>query len=373
MGTKILKIYNPKEAAVQEAAQLLDQGALVAFPTETVYGVGCRVESNAIQRLNNLKGRPADKRYTLHVGNDEQLSKYVPVMNAQARKLVSRMLPGPLTIVFELNKKALTLISRTLPPEVIDLLYLDGTIGIRYPAHSIACAILSLAQFPVVAPSANLSGQSPAVNTDQVLSYFNGKIECIVESPNEKVCYSKNSTVVKAGKGGIQILRSGAVPDEKIRELATIRILFVCTGNTCRSPMAEGICRKYFADILGCSVDELGRLGYIINSAGVVAFDDAPASRYAIEVSRAFNVDLSRHRSRLLTKDLVEQSDVIYVMSPRHKDNVVQLCPSAIDRCFLLDKGGTPIEDPVGFDREVYEACFRQIQSAIVERMDELL
>jgi len=371
--TKILKIYDPKDETVQEAAQLLDQGALVAFPTETVYGVGCRVELSTIQRLNQLKGRPADKRYTLHVGNYEQLSKYVPVMNAQARKLVSRILPGPVTIVFECNEKGLKHITQTLPQEVIDLLYSDGTVGIRYPAHSIACAILSSSQFPVVAPSANLSGQNPAINAEQVLTYFNGKIECIVDTPDERICYNKSSTVVKVGKSGIHILRSGAVPDSVIRDMATLRILFVCTGNTCRSPMAEGICRKYFADILGCSVDELSRLGYIINSAGVVAFDGAPASRYAVEVCRSYKIDLTGHHSRLLTRNLAEQSDVIYVMSPHHRDEVVRLCPSADSRCFLLDKRGMPIEDPVGLDREDYEACFRQIQAAIAERTDELL
>jgi tRNA threonylcarbamoyl adenosine modification protein (Sua5/YciO/YrdC/YwlC family) len=373
MKTKTLIIHTPDEIkALQQAAHLLDEGALVAFPTETVYGIGCKVDPKTIQRLNELKNRPIDKHYTLHIGNYEQLAKYVPVMSARARKLVHHAFPGPVTIVFELSEKNLKQLGKSLPAPVMDLLYRDGTLGVRYPAHPVACAILSQTQFPIVAPSANVSGQPPAVNAEQVAGYFEGQIDCIVDVPLRDAAYNKSSTVVKVGQRDIQILRQGAVPAEKIREWTTLRILFVCTGNTCRSPMAAGFCRKYFADILGCSVDELSRFGYIINSAGIAAFEGVPASRDAVEICRQQRIDVTDHRSRPLTLDEIEKSDIIYVMSQSHWENVVRLLPSAKDKCFVLDRTGD-IDDPVGWDRDVYQECFNRIKKAITGRTNEIL
>jgi protein-tyrosine-phosphatase len=136
--------------------------------------------------------------------------------------------------------------------------------------------------------------------------------------------------------------------------------------------MAEGICRKYFADFLGCSVDELGRFGYIINSVGIFAHEDAPASCTAVEVCGKHGIDLNDHRSQPLTLDAIEQSDLIYVMSRSHRDSIVRLSPSAAKKCFVLDENGD-IQDPVGLDRDAYEKCFVQIQNAIIGRIKELL
>ncbi len=373
METKTLTIHTPDDVkAVQKVACLLDEGALVAFPTETVYGIGCKVDPKTIERLNQLKGRPTDKHYTLHIGNYEQLTKYVPTMSARARKLAHGAFPGPVTIVFELSEKAIRQLREVLPVSVVDLLYPDGTIGVRYPSHPVVSAILSQAKCAVVAPSANVSGQPPAVSAAQVAGYFDGKIECIVDAPCGVVACNTSSTVVKVEQRDIRILRQGAVPADQIREWTTLRVLFVCAGNTCRSPMAEGFCRKYFADILGCSVDDLGRFGYIINSAGIIAFEGAPASCHAVEVCRRHQIDLTGHQSRPLTPEEIEKSDMIYVMTRNQRESVVRLLPAAKDKCFVLNKTGD-IEDPVGLDEDVYRACFNQIQKAVTGRANEIL
>ncbi|OQY05091.1 MAG: threonylcarbamoyl-AMP synthase [Planctomycetales bacterium 4572_13] len=373
MKTEILKITAPDDSqSVQRAAELLDAGALVAFPTETVYGIGCKVDKQTIDRLDAVKNRPSSKRYTLHIGSREQLKKYVPSMNARVRKLVQHAFPGPVTIVFELDDEALRQAERNFPKSVFELLYADGTLGVRYPACPVTCAILAAAQFPVVVPSANPAGLAPAVAAKEVLGYFDGKIECIVEIPDFAADLKQSSTVVKIGKRDIRILREGAMSACQIRDWATIRVLFVCTGNTCRSPMAAGFGRKYFSDNLGCPVDELEHFGYIIDSAGVAACEGVPASRYAVEVCRGQRIDLGGHQSHQLTLGDVEQSDVIFTMSRSHRDSIVQLFPSASEKCFVLDDT-SDILDPIGSGIDVYRSCFRQIGNNIMKKKERVL
>ncbi len=373
MKTEILKICTPDDTqSVQKIAKLLDAGSLVALPTETVYGIGCKVGKQPFDRLNEVKGRPLDKRYTLHIGSRDQLKKYISSMSSKARKLVQHAFPGPVTIVFELNDESLSQVKQNLPKKVFKMLYSDGTLGVRYPACPVVCAILAKAESPVVAPSANPAGLAPATTAKEVLDYFDGKIECIVEIPDFEADFKQSSTVVKMGKRDIQVLREGAVSAHRIREWTTIRILFVCTGNTCRSPMAAGFCRKYFSDNLSCQVDELEHFGYIINSAGVAACEGIPASRHAIEVCRTEKIDLSSHRSRQLTLEDIEQSDMIFTMSRGHWDDVVQSLPSASGKCFMLDET-SDILDPIGSDIGIYQDCFQQICDNIIKKKEEIL
>ena len=351
---------------------MLEAGSLVAFPTETVYGIGCRAEPKAIKRLDSAKGRHPDKCYTLHIGSPEQIDRYVPQMSLRARKLVQNALPGPLTIVFELDEKALAQVKEKLDENTVKLLYSNGTIGIRCPDHPVAEAILSEAQCPVVAPSANPADQEPAGTCEKVSGYFEGVIDAIVDTPVLKQNIQKSSTVVKIGKTQVQILRQGAVSEDQIRELTTIRIVFVCTGNTCRSPMAEAVCRKQFCDILGCSVDELDNFGYMMGSAGVAAMAGMPASSHAIEVCREQGVELEEHRSLPLTSHEIEACDRIFVMGHGHLQSIVDHYPQAADKCFLLDSDGD-IADPIGMGLEVYRQCFNQIEKAVKQRVSEIL
>ena len=373
MKTEILTIQGVDDVqAIQKAARLLDQGCLVAFPTETVYGIGCSVQREAIQRLNALKGRHPDKHYTLHVGNHAQITNFVPSMSLRASKLIQNGLPGPMTVIFELDSQAIHQLRKTYAEEVPDLLCRDGTVGIRYPDNPVAAAVLSAAQSPIVAPSANPADQPPATTASEVMDYFDGHIDYIIKTPGDRCKYKESSTVMKVSTCGLEILREGAMPVDQIRKWSTVRILFVCTGNTCRSPMAEGFCKKYFSDNLGCQVDELPDFGYIIESAGVAAFENSPASHNAVQVCHEQQIDLRDHRSHQLTPEIVEHSDVIFTMGNSHRLRVLQLVPSASEKCFMLNPA-SDIPDPVGMDVDVYRDCFRQIKNDIVNTMNGIL
>jgi tRNA threonylcarbamoyl adenosine modification protein (Sua5/YciO/YrdC/YwlC family) len=376
MQTKVVKLDAKKAdaAKIKEAAQIIDAGGLVAFPTETVYGIACRVKNDSLIKLNNLKGRDADssatgKHYTLHIGQKEDVKKYLPAVRLRAEKLIKNAWPGPLTIVFELDAWDVDQQQTGLDKEVFEILYKDNSIGIRCPDNTVASILLQSAKNAVVAPSANITGQPPAVDAEQVLAQFRGQIELLLDAGPCK--YKKSSTVVKVGKKGLEILRPGVYSQTELEALSQIKFLFVCTGNTCRSPMAVGMFRKYLAEKLKCRVDELGGMGYKIMSAGILDTAGSPASPEAIAACAAKGIDIKAHKSTTLSRQLIEESDFIFVMARMHCERITTLSPEAANRCVLLAE--EDIADPVGQPQQVFNSCADLIEEAVKKRVSELV
>jgi len=372
MQTKVIKLDATKidSAKIKEAAALADAGGLVAFPTETVYGIACRVRFDSLAKLDNIKGRDPVKYYTLHIGQKGDVNKYVPTLGLRAEKLIRNAWPGPLTIVFELDHTDIDKQKKNLEREFFKSLYKNNSIGIRCPDNPIATMLLLAANSPVVAPSANIAGQSPAVDADQVLAQLSGQIELLLDAGPCK--YKKSSTVVKIGKIGIEILRPGVYSQAQLDTMSAIKFLFVCTGNTCRSPMAEGIFRKYLAEKLKCDVDQLNKIGYKICSAGIMDVAGVPASAEAIAACAAKRIDLTAHRSQGLSKELIEESDLIFAMERMHQQKIIALSHEAANKCFLLagDKG---IADPIGHPQEFFDSCADMIKAAVKKKISELV
>lgn len=373
MQTRVLTITDmggQALAAIKEAAAVVDGGGLVAFPTETVYGIACRVDGTCLERLNRIKGRPIDRRYTVHIGEKGQVQRFVPHMDLKARKLIERAWPGPLTVVFELEDSDLKRQQTAMSDEVFKSLYRDSSIGIRCPDHPAASALLRSVHCPVVAPSANPSDQPPATDARRVIEYFEGRIDLVLDAGPCR--HGQSSTVVQVGPTTLRILREGVLSRQTIKDWTRIRLLFVCTGNTCRSAMAEGLCRCHLAKKLKCRVDDLEQMGYSIVSAGIADIQGMPASTGALAVCAGKGIDIRSHRSRVLSASLVKDSDLIFVMEQAHREAVLGLHPQAVDRCMLLDPD-REILDPIGQPLDVFHRCAQQIQVALEKRVGELV
>jgi len=371
METKVIKIddRNLDHAKIKEAAAIIDEGGLVVFPTETVYGIACRVTRDSLARLDEVKGRAADKHYTLHISDREKIEKYVPVIGLKARKLIEKALPGPLTIVFELDEQDIHKQKKKLPSEIYESLYKGNSIGIRCPRNQVAQMLLSETKIEVVAPSANKANQPPAVDGEQALDQVDGHVEIVLDAGPCQ--YKTSSTVVKIGREGLKVLRHGIYSRDELEKITEMNFLFVCTGNTCRSPMAEGIFRKYLAEKLECDVDELNGIGYKVSSAGVAGFVGSTVSSNAVNACSAKGVNISFHRSKGLSQQSIEESDFIFVMERNHLNSVIALVPEAAGKSFLLN-GSEEIPDPVGQSQEVYDCCAGIIEMAVKRRISEL-
>ena len=185
--------------AMASAAAVLAGSGLVAFPTETFYGLGADARKpGAIRRIFDVKGRPETKPVLLLVDSIAMAESLVEEIPSQARVLMARHWPGPLTIVFRARAAVCAEVTAG-----------SGTVGVRMPAHAVAMALVRALGAPVTAPSANPSGEPPPTTAEHVLAAFEGKIELVLDGG--KTAGGPASTVVDASVDPPRILRAGAV------------------------------------------------------------------------------------------------------------------------------------------------------------------
>jgi protein-tyrosine phosphatase len=151
------------------------------------------------------------------------------------------------------------------------------------------------------------------------------------------------------------------------------RIVFVCTGNTCRSPLAQALCVKLLADRLGCSAADLIGQGYVVESGGLATWPGLAASPEAVTVGRALGVDLSTHESRPLTTAALAGAHYLVVMTHAHLDVLASYDIPGAPQPRLLGHEGSDISDPVGAGAEVYQECADQIMRGLTQLLPELL
>ena len=192
---------------VQMAAKILQEGGLVAFPTETVYGLGGNgLDNSACEKIYLAKGRPSDNPLILHISEFEELKPIVREISPAAQKLMDAFWPGPLTMVFPK--------SDIVPEKATGGL---DTVAVRFPNHPVARAIIHAAGLPIAAPSANSSGKPSPTRASHVEFDLNGKIDMIVDGGAAE--WGLESTIVDVSGEVPMILRPGAVTKEMMEEV----------------------------------------------------------------------------------------------------------------------------------------------------------
>ena len=210
INTKILKIIGNKEEDeknIERAAQELRQGGLVAFPTETVYGLGGNgLDPLVVDKIYKAKGRPSDNPMILHISDIKDLAPLVLNIPPIAEKLINKFWPGPLTLIF---KK-----SSIVPERVTGGL---DTVAIRMPAHIIANKLIKKAGLPIAAPSANISGKPSPTKGEHVIKDMMGRVEIILEDKQSNI--GLESTVLDITPPTPIILRPGAITYRDLKKI----------------------------------------------------------------------------------------------------------------------------------------------------------
>ncbi len=147
-------------------------------------------------------------------------------------------------------------------------------------------------------------------------------------------------------------------------------LLLVCTGNTCRSPMAEGVAKRMLAELKRVPIDQLEAAGVRVRSAGVMSGGGSPASAEAVEAMQQIGIDIADHQSSALTEDLIQDADAVYTMTEGHRQAVLMLSPNASAKTQRLDPEGDII-DPIGAPLEVYRQTAEMIRRALEQRITE--
>lgn len=363
-----LKSSEDPRDVVHRAVEALSAGKIIAIPTETVYGLAASaLHPEAVQRLIEIKGRSADKPLAFSIKSADDALDYVPNMSSVARRIARRSWPGPITLVLDTDHPD-SVIHR-LDQSVREATIPQGTVGLRVPDHELTLQIMRLCAGPIVLTSANLSGDAPAINGAEVKDKVGEHIDLILDDGPAK--FGQPSSVVRIKENEFSVLRTGLVDEATIEKLTHFIALVVCTGNTCRSPMGEGLLAQRIADRLGISVASLEGKGVTVMSAGIAAMPGAPAADQAIDVMRQVGVDISCHQSQPITGRLAKFADLILTMTNGHRQALISHWPMLETRTKTIRRDGGDIGDPIGRPVAVYRATAEQIDSQLAEWVPE--
>ena len=370
-----LREVTDRRDVIHRAVQCLSAGELVVLPSEAgsvVAGFTLVEAASSVLARNDTDASSV----ILLLRSAEEVADYLPQLAPVGLRFARRCWPGPLVIRAAANPEsgflsALPLIARTT-------LVSNGELSVRVSSHPVLSEVGKLLRGPLMIREltnlpANAEFAQPKWEHVKLV-VKEGTATPPITLPNPSMpTVSTATSVVRINADGWTIERIGQLNENKLQVSACGLIVFVCTGNTCRSPMAEALFRDMLAKRLNCSSLDLTKRGYIVASAGLAADYGSQASPESVEMMRRRGLDLRSHASQPLTDRLLEQADHCYTLTNQHRNLILGGHPESADRVQLLARDGKDISDPIGGGWNHYAACAESIEQHLAKILDELL